>query len=150
MEVKGPGRVTSPGVSRKGKKRKSGKAAFGKVLSPGDVSAAAPASGTSPLAAVSSLLSLQELPTSSEGRSKGLARAENLFEQLNLIRHGLLAGQIPRHKLKEAAAIVTQKRGQSDDPALDGILADLELRIRVELAKLEPSAQAALYGGKHD
>ena len=135
MEIKGPGRITA--VSRKGKKRRSSKAEFGKNLSPEEVSAAAPPSGTSPLTAVSSLLSLQEIPADSESRQEGLDFANDLLGHLEMIRHGLLAGQIPRHNLKDVIRVVSRQRSLTNDPALDEILADMELRVRVELAKLE-------------
>ncbi|VAV87359.1 hypothetical protein MNBD_ALPHA02-1891 [hydrothermal vent metagenome] len=137
MEIKGSGRITTPGVSRKGKKGSAGKAGFSKNLSTDDVHAAAPPSGTSPLTSVSSLLSLQELPTSSEGRSKGLALAEDFLGHLEIIRHGLLAGQIPQRRLRDVLTIVARQRSLSNDPALDDILSDMELRVKVELAKLE-------------
>ncbi|PCI44408.1 MAG: flagellar assembly protein FliX [Alphaproteobacteria bacterium] len=137
MEIKGPGRVTPSGTSRKVKTRGSGKTAFSKELSTDESSAAAPLSGTSPLTSVSSLLALQEMPTSSEGRSAGLAMAEDMLGHLEVIRHGLLAGEIPQRKLKEVVAIVSQQRLISKDPALDEILNDIELRVKVELAKLE-------------
>lgn len=137
MEIKGSGRVATSGVSRKSKTRGAGKAGFSKALSTDEATAAAPPSGTSPLTTVNSLLSLQELPTSSEGRSKGLAMAEDLLGHLEIIRHGLLAGQIPQNKLKEVVKVVMQERTMSKDPALDEILNDIELRVKVELAKLE-------------
>lgn len=137
MEIKGPGRITSSGVSRKKKASGSGRAGFSKALSTDETSAAGPSSGTSPLASISSLLSLQEMPTSSEGRSKGLAMAEDMLGHLEIIRHGLLVGQIPQLKLKEVVAIVSRERSMVKDPALDEILGDIELRVKVELAKLE-------------
>lgn len=143
MEIKGPGRITTSGVSRKGKTRGSGKAGFSKALSTEETSAAAPPSGTSPLTAVSSLLSLQEMPTSSEGKSKGLAMAEDMLGHLEIIRHGLLAGQIPQSKLKEVVTIVMRERSMSKDPVLDEILNDIELRVKVELAKLEMLGESA-------
>ena len=137
MEIKGPGRITPSGVSRKGKKRGSDKVGFGKALSTGETSQPAPASGTSPLTSVNSLLSLQEMPTSSDGRSKGLARAEDMLEHLEIIRHGLLAGQIPFSKLKDVVTVISNQRSLSNDSTLDKILDDVELRVKVELAKLE-------------
>jgi len=137
MEIKGPGRITTPGVSRKGKKAGANKSGFNEILSSEESAAALPPSGTSPLTAVSSLLSLQEMPTSSEGKSKGLVRVEEMLGHLELIRHGLLAGQIPQRQLKDVAAIVSRERGLSNDPVLDEILDDVELRVKVELAKLE-------------
>jgi len=138
MEIKGPGRITTPGVSRKGK-NKSGasKTGFNEALSSEESTAALPPSGTSPLTSVNSLLSLQEMPTGSEGKSKGLARAEELLEHLELIRHGLLAGQIPQRRLKDVVKIVSREKELSHDSALNEILNDVELRVKVELAKLE-------------
>lgn len=137
MEIKGPGRVTTSGVSRKKKTGGSGKSGFSKALSTDETSSAPPPSGTSPLTTVNSLLSLQEMPTSSEGRSRGLAMAEDMLGHLEIIRHGLLAGQIPQNKLKEVVKVISRERSMSKDPALDEILNDIELRVKVELAKLE-------------
>jgi len=137
MEIKGPRGVSATGVSRKAKKKGASHTGFSKVLSSGPTAAAPPPSGTSPLTAVNSLLALQEMPTSREGRSKGLARAEDLLSDLEIIRHGLLAGQIPQSKLKNILSIVSQERGLPQDPALEQILDDVELRVKVELAKLE-------------
>jgi len=134
MEIKGPGRIAT--VSRKGKKRRAAATGFGPSLL-SEAAAAASSSGTSPLTEVSSLLSLQEMPNESDDRTRGLATADSLLGHLEIIRHGLLAGQIPYSKLKAAVTIVSQQRSLSNDPALDKILADIDLRIRVELAKLE-------------
>ena len=137
MEIKGPGRISPSGVSRKDKKKGTDKTGFSKALSSDDVAAATPPSGTSPLTAVSSLLSLQEMPTSSEGRSKGVALAEDLLQHLEMIRHGLLAGQIPRHRLKDVVKVISREQEMTNDPALTTLLDDIELRVKVELAKLD-------------
>lgn len=138
MEIKGPGRISTSRVSQKKKNGGAAKSGFSDALSSTEgASPAPPPSGTSPLTAVNSLLSLQEMPTSSEGRSKGIERVEDLLLNLDIIRHGLLAGQIPHGKLKNIIAAVSQERELSKDPQLDQILDDVELRVKVELAKLE-------------
>ncbi len=138
MEIKGSGRISTSRVSQKKKKGGADNSGFSDALSStGGTSVAPPPSGTSPLTAVNSLLSLQEMPTSSEGRSKGVDRVEDLLLNLEIIRHGLLAGQIPQGKLKNIITVVSQERDLSNDPQLDHILDDVELRVKVELAKLE-------------
>lgn len=138
MEIKGPGRISTSRVSQKKKKGGAAKSGFSNALSStGGTAAAPPPSGTSPLTAVNSLLSLQEMPTSTEGRSKGVDRVEDLLLNLEIIQHGLLAGQIPHGKLSNIITVVSQERELSNDPQLDQILDDVELRVRVELAKLE-------------
>lgn len=137
MEIKGPGRVSTPGVSRKKDKKSTDRSGFGKALSTEGSASAGAASGTGPLTSVNSLLALQELPTSTEGRSKGLARVENLLEHLEAIRHGLLLGQIPKQRLMDIVKVVSRQRDAGADEKLSGLLDDLELRVKVELAKLE-------------
>ena len=90
MKVKGPGRVTTSKIKRTKAKSSVDKAAFGKALTPEETQASGSMSGTSPITSVNSLLSLQELPTATDGKSKGVQRAEGLLEHLEAIHHGLL------------------------------------------------------------
>lgn len=137
MEIKGPGRITSPSVKRKKGKAGTDKAAFKKALSAEEAAPASHLSGTTPLAAVDSLLSLQELPTSTEGRSRGLAHAEDMLQHLEQIQQGLLLGHMPKHRLQDIVRAISREQGKSHDPKLDSILKDIELRVKVELAKLD-------------
>jgi hypothetical protein len=94
-------------------------------------------SGTAPLTSVNSLLALQELPTSTDGKSKGVESAEGLIEHLEAIRHGLLLGHIPRDRLSRIINALAAEREKNLDPGLVQIINDIELRAKVELAKLE-------------
>jgi hypothetical protein len=86
---------------------------------------------------VNSLLSLQEMPTSTEGRSKGIQRAEGLIEHLEAIRHGLLLGHISKDRLGRIIKALAAEREKNLDPGLIQVINDIELRAKVELAKLE-------------
>ncbi|MFC7050497.1 flagellar assembly protein FliX [Emcibacter nanhaiensis] len=136
MEIKGPGKISTPGVSPKKRKKGVDKGAFDKALGTEETTSSSGVSGTAPLTAVNSLLALQEAETATEGRSRGLMRAEDLVEHLEAIQNGLLLGYIPQQKLQEISTIVSKKRDQFDDPALNDLLDDIELRVKVELAKL--------------
>ena len=57
-------------------------------------------------------------------------------EKLEEIRDGLLMGYISRDRLIEISRQVKDNRYQSDDPRLQEILSEIELRVEVELAKL--------------
>jgi hypothetical protein len=72
------------------------------------------------------------------GRSK--RRAEDILDRLEELRLGLLAGTIPRDRLESLEQIVREHRDQVADPRLGEILDEIELRARVELAKLDMSA----------
>ncbi|WP_321391699.1 flagellar assembly protein FliX [Emcibacter sp.] len=136
MEIKGPGKISTPGVSPKKQKKGVDKGAFSEALSTDETTSGAGISGTTPLTAVNSLLSLQEADTATDGRSKGLMRAEDLVAHLEAIQNGLLLGYIPTQKLQEISRVVEKQRDQFDDENLNEILDDIELRVKVELAKL--------------
>jgi len=137
MKITGPGRVTPKSV----KKTESGKsgdgAAFASALSgSGTTDQVSNVGGTSPLATVDALLSLQEVPDATAGRSKGLARANDMLDLLDEVRKGLLLGSIPVSNLKSLAELARSQKGRLGDSKLEEILSDIELRAEVELAKL--------------
>jgi len=53
-----------------------------------------------------------------------------------VVRLGLLAGTIPTDRLGTLLSAVKAQRDQTDDPRLEQILDEIELRAAVELAKL--------------
>ena len=65
-----------------------------------------------------------------------MAQGEDLLDELDQIRIGLLTGSLPRATLERLAARVEAKRHRVDDPSLIQILDEIELRAAVELAKL--------------
>lgn len=87
---------------------------------------------------VDAILSVQEVPDAVDRRSRGLAKqyGEDLLEQLEKIRDGLLVGAIPVRQLTDLAQMMRQKRRKTDDPHLMAILDEIELRAEVEIAKL--------------
>ena len=69
-------------------------------------------------------------------RNKLVNKGKELLEHLEEIRDGLLFGEISKDKLIEISRMVKQKDASSQDPKLQEILAEIELRVEVELAKL--------------
>jgi hypothetical protein len=136
MEIKGPGRIERAGVTRVGKPASGSDSAF-KVVGGGEQPRAQMVSGPGPIAAVESILTLQGLDDSSGGRSKGLTHGEQLLDMLDQVRDGLLAGGIPRTTLNRLAVAVGRRQESFADPKLQGILDEIDLRAKVELAKLE-------------
>ena len=137
MKVSGPGRVSPPSPKKIKGKSKAGGTGFSSQLSKTDSPVSATVSGVAPVTAVDALLGLQEVPDATSGRSRGIQQASIMLDQLEEIRRGLLLGSIPASKLKALAVVIGEKRGDFQDPDLAGILDDIELRARVELAKLE-------------
>ncbi len=93
---------------------------------------------TAPPAFVEQLLAIQETPAtvSQEGRKSARQYGQFLLERLEEIRMGLLVGSIPKDQLARLAQTVRQRRQRSDDPRLNEILDEIELRAEVEIAKL--------------
>ena len=136
MKIEGPGPVRTGTVRRTGKAAKKGDEVF-MPESHGEETAAAPVAGAGPLAAVEALLPLQEVPDATSAPSRGLAHGNDMLDRLEDIRLGLLAGSIPRHQLDQLVRMVEQRRKEFIEPHLAMILDEIELRARVELAKLK-------------
>ncbi len=93
---------------------------------------------TGKVGAVDSILALQEVPDAIDRRSRGLVRqhGEELLNRLDELRVAILAGAVPKDRLTQLAQRLRQKRQQSDDPRLNEIIDEIELRAEVEVAKL--------------
>ncbi len=89
---------------------------------------------------VDSILVLQEVSDATADSAEGKQRGEELLDRLDQIRHGLLLGEIPHHSLRALEAAVIRTRDAVTDPRLREILGEIELRARVELAKLSRAA----------
>jgi len=105
----------------------------------GDTKSAAGLTGGGPIGAVETILALQGIEDTTDQRSRGVAHADELLKLLDEVRDGLLAGGIPRRTLARMAHTIAKRRESFADEKLQGILDEIELRARVELAKLELS-----------
>jgi Class II flagellar assembly regulator len=103
---------------------------------------AAPAEDGAPLAApqaaasINPLLAVQEVADATSGRAHAKARGEAMLERLDDIRIGLLAGFVPRDRLEDLLRLVNDERSSAVGDRLGEVLDEIELRAKVELAKL--------------
>lgn len=99
---------------------------------PSRVSTAAPAASVTGLDAI---LALQAVGDFTESRRKSVARGRTLLDLLEDMKADLLIGRVAPERLD---AMVQQLGAMRDraEPDLDALLDDIELRVRVELAKL--------------
>jgi len=65
-----------------------------------------------------------------------LRRGTDLLDRLDDLRLALLAGTISPSRLKALADALSAGKSRSNDPRLDAIIGEIELRAAVELAKL--------------
>ena len=135
MKVDPTGTAKAASVRRpdKGSQAKPGE--FSKLLEGLDEPEAPRA--TASAAPVDPVVGVRDATDRSGRRSK--QRAEDILDRLEEIRLGLLAGAIPRDRLEALDQLVQQHRDRVADPRLSEILDEIELRARVELAKLDMS-----------
>jgi hypothetical protein len=139
MKVTGPGKINAPSVKKAKSKSGVGGSSFSSELDSGVEApqATSNVAGSAPLTQVDALLSLQEVPTATDSRSKGLKLGGEMLDILDDIRQGILLGVIPHAKLQSLTNLLEEKEGEYLDDDLKIILSEIELRARVELAKLE-------------
>lgn len=95
---------------------------------------AAPAAAASSATGIEALLALQAVEDPLLARRKALRRGSALLDALAAAQADLIVGSIGEGRLNQMMALVTQAR-DNVDPELDGLIDDIELRVRVELAK---------------
>jgi hypothetical protein len=123
---------------RRSGRTESGKGEFVRALDGDAGSQVAKLSRATPVGAMDALLSLQEVDPD-ESRENLQRHAEDLLDELDEVRHGLLVGALSRAQLTRLKALVTARRATVNDPHLAEILDEIELRAAVELAKYEIS-----------
>ena len=89
------------------------------------------------ISAVDAVVALQEITGDNTDERGAKNRANLILDKLEDIRMGLLMGQIPKSNLDELSRILIVARENSIDANLLEIIEDIELRAKIELAKLE-------------
>jgi hypothetical protein len=91
-------------------------------------------SQAAPAQDIGSLLALQAVEDPTLKKRKLVRRGNQLLDTLDEIKADLLVGRVSEGRLNQLMALISQARERSE-PGLDGLLDDIELRARVELAK---------------
>ena len=138
MKIAGNGGVRTPATRKASAKGGSGQAfSVSGGASAAATETAAPVTTTSSVAVVDALLAIQEVPNEREGRKRAIKRGRDMLDVLDDIRMGLLTGSVPRARLLQLVKLVDDRGDTFTDPRLSQILDEIELRARVELAKLD-------------
>ncbi|TXM96705.1 flagellar assembly protein fliX, partial [Methylobacterium sp. WL122] len=98
---------------------------------------------TATLAGLDAMLMLQGQPdTPHERRRRSARRGHDLLDGLDRLKASLLSGRVATHELLTIAGRLSERAESCGDPRLDGLIADIELRAAVELAKVEAARGA--------
>lgn len=133
--------ATRPQALRRGSLRSSpGSATFAGHLHVSGQVASGPAPAADPAAALLALLDAQEVAGEDDGgqdrrRRAAVSRSDALLQRLESLRTDLLDGRIAPDRLQALARALREERVASDDPDIEAVLDEVELRAAVELAK---------------
>jgi hypothetical protein len=138
MKIDSPGSVRANSVRRTEKSRNGQGSAFAKHISSGtEVTPVAGGGGAAQLGSVEALVALQEVPDASrQTKPPEQKHAEDLLDRLDQIRMGLLRGNLSPIDLQALVLRMAERRRDTGDPRLLAIVDEIELRAKVELAKL--------------
>ena len=144
MKIQGPGRTQGTSKSDKKKGASGSDESFGDFMSKG----AAASSGTSTtqsIAKVDALLTVQgaEDPTARAAKGRMRKRSNDLLDELDKIRMGMLNGTLTVGHMVDIADVVASHREKISDPTLTAIMDEIDLRAQVELAKMRVALDAA-------
>ena len=141
MKVTGPAGPSSPNGARPAKAAGgfSVPSATG-AASAGATSAAAAVSG---VAGVSALMALQGVEDATERRRRAIRRGGGLLDRLDELKLALLAGEAGEGTLERLGRSLREERPIDADPGLNSLLAQIDLRAAVELAKADLRRNAA-------
>ena len=100
-------------------------------------------SATQGVMGVEALLALQDVGSPLERKRRAVRRAGRILDTLEGLKIALLEGDISAADLDRLRRAVRDERDNTDDPALEAVLDEIELRAAVEVAKLEQASRAA-------
>ncbi|MEZ5785563.1 MAG: flagellar assembly protein FliX [Xanthobacteraceae bacterium] len=135
MRIYGTNGPTAPGSKPAARRTSSGTFVLPGADSGQQTAPAAPAGN---VAGIEALIALQGIEDPAERRRRAVTRGRSALDALDELKLALLSGAIDVHilnRLKVAAAALKESTG---DPMLDAVLAEIELRAEVELAKMTP------------
>lgn len=109
----------------------------------GGPTTSAAATPAASLAGLDAILTLQSnTDTPEERRRRSARRGSDLLDGLDRLKASLVMGRVATRDLQAIAARLSERAGSSGDPRLDALIADIELRAAVELAKLSAAPAA--------
>jgi hypothetical protein len=102
-----------------------------------------PAAALRTIGGIDALLTLQGDEEPAARRRRAVKRGRTALDTLDDLKVELLSGALGLSTLGRLRSAATGLRDGSGDLALDGVLAEIELRVEVEIAKLTPTKTLA-------
>ncbi|RYF92488.1 MAG: flagellar assembly protein FliX [Caulobacteraceae bacterium] len=109
----------------------------------GSAAPAARAAGVTGVASLDALLALQQADGPLERRRKAVGRAGRILDVLDDLKLAVIDGEVSGAHLERLMRAVRDQRENTENPGLEGVLDEIEMRASVELAKLQRAKIAA-------
>jgi hypothetical protein len=87
------------------------------------------------LGGIDALIALQGIEEPAERRRRAVKQGRRALDALDELKIGLLSGGIDQGILLRLKSVAGDLKDSSGDDRLDGVLAEIDLRVAVELAK---------------
>ena len=99
----------------------------------------APAASLRTIGGVDALIALQGQDDPAERRRRVVKRGRNALDALDELKVEVLAGTLGPSTLMRLKSATADLRDPSGDAGLDAVMAEIELRLEVEIAKMTPA-----------
>lgn len=90
------------------------------------------------VAGIDVLVALQGVEDKAERRRRAVRGGQSALDALEALKVELLSGSLDRPTLNRLKAVAAELTGGTGDSGLDQVLAEIDLRVQVEIAKLTP------------
>lgn len=97
-------------------------------------------SGPVAVGSLDAIVALQAVEEPSDQRQQAVETGDKILDLLDQLKIGVLSGQVRLVDLNRLKKTVERQLSVEDDPELNDILKQIDLRARVELAKLKGNA----------
>ncbi len=87
------------------------------------------------LGGIDALIALQGIEDPLERRRRAVKHGRRALDALDEVKLGLLAGTLDQATMLRLKSVAAELASGSGDDRLDGVLAEIDLRVAVELAK---------------
>jgi hypothetical protein len=132
MRIYGPNGATPAGPASG--TRRSSSSSFS-LPSLNETSDSRPAAAPVGVSGIDALLALQGVEDPVERRKRAVKRGRNALDVLDDLKIGLLSGSLDPATVQRLRLAASELKANSGDDGLDQVLAEIELRVEVELAK---------------
>ncbi|MGE0564158.1 MAG: flagellar assembly protein FliX [Pseudolabrys sp.] len=132
MRITGPNATARAATTTSSRRAASGTFSVNEQDAPRNTAAA---SGLRAVTSLDALIALQGVEDPTERKKRAVGRGRHALDVLDALKVAVLDGDLESSVIGRLKAASEGLKAGSGDPGLDGVLAEIDLRVAVELAK---------------